>query len=923
MVDRVHTPDGLGTVQEVERRQGRTWINVAGRGFSGWYLSHEVTADIGDHNVVNLDDLPDRDEGTILPWDPEARDTFHNQLTIQPTAELPENLSDTPSIKGLRNYDPVKVFGHKGHGEKRNDDGEWDSGYGDNAWDDDADQQTVNNDTDDAFDAIDNADRWSSYSSYSLFGRTPHARHLHAGTTDVEDLPDESDQIPSSDSDAYQQVPSSWKSKQPGLDDYGPHYDEINDYQRGRDGPFDTGGKSSAYLADTHEHFRGEHGHDDPYAGLAPKDYADAYNRDHPLPPSRDHSPHGGDGGDADSFADRFNQEHQNGQSHHEITPDEMESMGGDMEGVAREFMRQNPHHVVKMHPDGSGFSVRHKLFPTMPWNKNKESTVDDTHHIRLVAAGPEFDGDPGTFERTQDSVAAPGDDNPFEDFAVEQHPNDPRESSTQYQVTTTGDGYVVTSETGAQMSRFYATEGEAVHHARFAAYEEFLDRDPMARQAAWADVRKKAVRLRKEGAVHVSYYEPKQIQAMVTGDNGTYDTAVSRKNAFGNGVTYYDCSCPWGQWAFKRQYTYVGRFCSHGLAAYHEMQSLDNKGIRSFNEDQNPFVHQTGSTDLGTFTQHIGSTQHEAFDSDFPDQGPSQQMRDFFSWLEDNGQKSPDRPGGAGRPQGPGRMPGPEDVDYPSLIKQYCQARNADPSQLMQEVGDYFDDGAYMNAMGSRYADVSMLGDDPGGDYADGSDLMPARGVPAQAGPLQPVGMDPSHTVDPANGDMQVFSDPMPPTSNNDNDPYGRSLDQQQGGGGVIDGVLNALTGGGSMEDPLQGVEVAHQPDGDVAMEGIEVAHGGMPDLGDGDQNGYANPGEDSSGIDPSAMMGGMPQMGQPGDSDIAQMAQQFLAKTSAKNYSLREQEELMHEKGSARQFGDLNTANSLYEEPRSFLDM
>ena len=37
--------------------------------------------------------------------------------------------------------------------------------------------------------------------------------------------------------------------------------------------------------------------------------------------------------------------------------------------------------------------------------------------------------------------------------------------------------------------------------------------------------------------------------------------------------------NCGWGKWAFRRQYKYVGRLCSHALAALDEMQSRDHQG--------------------------------------------------------------------------------------------------------------------------------------------------------------------------------------------------------------------------------------------------------------------------------------------------------------------------------------------------------
>lgn len=98
----------------------------------------------------------------------------------------------------------------------------------------------------------------------------------------------------------------------------------------------------------------------------------------------------------------------------------------------------------------------------------------------------------------------------------------------------------------------------------------------PKYREAAWKDVRAKAVRLRREGKVSTSEITPRAIVARVEGDNGTYDTVVVRAGAtIGAGsITEWGCSCEWGKWAFKRQHTYVGRLCSHAYAAYMELQS-------------------------------------------------------------------------------------------------------------------------------------------------------------------------------------------------------------------------------------------------------------------------------------------------------------------------------------------------------------
>jgi len=99
---------------------------------------------------------------------------------------------------------------------------------------------------------------------------------------------------------------------------------------------------------------------------------------------------------------------------------------------------------------------------------------------------------------------------------------------------------------------------------------------------SAWKDVSAKARRLRREGRVHVEDISPDRIYAKVTGDHGVYDTMIAKGGDYGQvgqGISNWRCSCDWGKWAFKRQFTFVGRLCSHGYAAYQEMQSHHIKG--------------------------------------------------------------------------------------------------------------------------------------------------------------------------------------------------------------------------------------------------------------------------------------------------------------------------------------------------------
>ena len=127
----------------------------------------------------------------------------------------------------------------------------------------------------------------------------------------------------------------------------------------------------------------------------------------------------------------------------------------------------------------------------------------------------------------------------------------------------------------------------ERVAELVMAADSEYLERvgrneyleasDPAIREAAWKDVRAKAVRLRRSGQVNLQAANPDIIATQVTGDHGTYECLVVRSNIFqGNSaVDSWSCNCPWGQWAFKREHKFVGRLCSHAYASLLELQAL------------------------------------------------------------------------------------------------------------------------------------------------------------------------------------------------------------------------------------------------------------------------------------------------------------------------------------------------------------
>ena len=127
----------------------------------------------------------------------------------------------------------------------------------------------------------------------------------------------------------------------------------------------------------------------------------------------------------------------------------------------------------------------------------------------------------------------------------------------------------------------------------RMASYIDTVEADAQLRTAAWKDVREKAVRLRREGRVHVKDVGPDRIYASVQGDHGVYDVMIKKGNNYAglgsHAVSNWHCSCEWGKWAFQRRFTMVGRLCSHGYASYMEMQSNHLKGVQQKKRRVNP----------------------------------------------------------------------------------------------------------------------------------------------------------------------------------------------------------------------------------------------------------------------------------------------------------------------------------------------
>lgn len=95
-----------------------------------------------------------------------------------------------------------------------------------------------------------------------------------------------------------------------------------------------------------------------------------------------------------------------------------------------------------------------------------------------------------------------------------------------------------------------------------------------------WNDVRQKGKRLRDNGHVHDYKIEKNGalVQATVDGDNGRYLVQLYRMTFPMKKTLLWQCDCPWGRWAFKRQHTFIGRMCSHALAVMYETYGNDFK---------------------------------------------------------------------------------------------------------------------------------------------------------------------------------------------------------------------------------------------------------------------------------------------------------------------------------------------------------
>lgn len=105
---------------------------------------------------------------------------------------------------------------------------------------------------------------------------------------------------------------------------------------------------------------------------------------------------------------------------------------------------------------------------------------------------------------------------------------------------------------------------------------------------AAWADVRRKAKRIRSEGGVRITLASDGLVIGEVKGDHHVYETGVQRLPGSKHSVATYTCGCKWGayHWGAKDDFSrFAGRMCSHALALQYEAASRGMFG-RDVTED-------------------------------------------------------------------------------------------------------------------------------------------------------------------------------------------------------------------------------------------------------------------------------------------------------------------------------------------------
>jgi hypothetical protein len=247
----------------------------------------------------------------------------------------------------------------------------------------------------------------------------------------------------------------------------------------------------------------------------------------------------------------------------------------------------------------------------------------------------------------------------------------------------------------------------------RFAEYMDLVEGDASVRTAAWKDVRQKAMRLKTSGAVHVKDIAPSRIMASVDGDHGTYDVTILKGASIGgltaNSISNWHCSCEWGRWAFRRKFTFVGRLCSHGYAAYLTMQSSAMKGQRPTRRGPSDAIivnRPAKDRYLPTFTYAAGRRTADALQN-----GPERLTPELVVSDTDDAHMFLDVTKDERDDVGPDDVVSNTDIVHFARLMRHCEINEQPyPRQLV--------------AFLSRYADCDDPSDDTQADYkADDAD--------------------------------------------------------------------------------------------------------------------------------------------------------------------------------------------------------
>lgn len=124
---------------------------------------------------------------------------------------------------------------------------------------------------------------------------------------------------------------------------------------------------------------------------------------------------------------------------------------------------------------------------------------------------------------------------------------------------------------------------------------------------ASWADVQRKAKRIRSEGGVTIVVASADGIGGEVRGDHGTYEALLVYRPGTRK-VADWTCGCKWAAYAFERSpgfKHFEGRKCSHALALQFEAQSQGMFGKE---------VHPSESSGARTITRYDPDTGEHVF---------------------------------------------------------------------------------------------------------------------------------------------------------------------------------------------------------------------------------------------------------------------------------------------------------------------